>query len=145
MAVKHVGGTSVPGLAAKPIIDIVAGLPTTQSIEVLKDRLCGAGYIYRGEADDGVGHLFVLEPEPDIRTVHIHAVQHGSTYWSEYVCFRDLLRRDAELRDSYDQLKRKNAAAFPDDRKGYTAAKHTFVREVLRTRAGLKWENDGAA
>ena len=129
--VEHVGSTSVPGLSAKPIVDIVAGLPEPESMARVRTRLTEIGYIYRGEGEGGIGHLFVWESEPDVRTVHVHAVQHGSTHWKEYVCFRDALQQDPDLRLRYEQLKRWNAAAFSNDRKAYTAAKDGFVRDVL--------------
>lgn len=143
--VEHVGSTSVPGLSAKPIIDIVAGLPDADAMARLEARLTEIGFIYRGEGEGSVGHLFVWESEPDVRTVHVHAVPHGSAYWKEYVCFRDALRQDPDLRRRYEQLKRNNAATFSNDRKAYTAAKDSFVRDVLRTRAGLSWDDEGPA
>ena len=142
--VEHAGSTSVPQLSAKPIIDIVVGLPSIESIPRVKTRLVEIGYVYRGEGAGGIGHLFVWESEPDVRTAHVHVVQHGSPSWKEHVCFRDALQQDPDLRGRYDQLKRENAAAFPNDRKAYTAAKNSFVREVLRTRAGLSWDDEGA-
>lgn len=140
--VEHVGSTAVAGLSAKPIVDIVVGLPDVASVAALKSRLTHIGYIYHGEGEGGIGHLFVWESEPDIRTIHVHAVRHGSPYWKEYVCLRDILRQDADIRRRYEELKRKNATRFPNDRNGYTAAKNDFVREVLRERAGLAWEDE---
>ena len=140
VTVEHVGSTSVRHLSAKPIIDIVVGLSNLERMPRARARLVEIGYVYRGEGAGGVGHLFVWESEPDVRTVHVHAVQYGSTFWEEHVCFRDVLQQDADLRRAYERLKLENAAAFPTDRKAYTAAKNEFVREVLRTRAGLTWD-----
>lgn len=138
--VQHVGSTAVMGMSAKPIIDLVLGLEDIGSFESIRRPLSDIEYIYRGTGNGGVGHLLVRESEPEIRTVHVHVVPRGSTYWKEYVCFRDLLLQDECLRQEYEKLKQENAAAFRTDRDGYTAAKAEFVRGILSARAGLSWE-----
>jgi GrpB-like predicted nucleotidyltransferase (UPF0157 family) len=129
--VEHVGSTSVPGLSAKPIIDLALGLPSEDIIAEVKSALLGANFLYRGEGDGSVGHLFVREIEPDVRSVHLHAVLFGSHDWEDYVLFRDTLRDDSETRVAYGSLKRQNAKDFEHDRKGYTAAKEEFVQATL--------------
>ncbi len=136
---EHVGSTSVPGLSAKPILDIAIGMPSLDSIFELVRRLTDIGYIYRGEGEGGVGHLFVWESKPNFRTIHVHAVEYGTAHWKEYVCFRDLLRQNAYLRQQYGDLKVQIATDFQDDRRAYTDSKHEFIRSVLRQHAGLQW------
>ena len=138
--VEHAGSTSVPSLAAKPILDMVLGLPDPAPLAQVRSRLVDLGYIDRGKGEGGIGHLLVWEPEPDVRTVHVHAVLYGSTYWKQYVFFRDALRQDPELRRRYQELKRENERLFPRDRRGYMEAKDAFVRDALRTRFGLTWD-----
>jgi GrpB-like predicted nucleotidyltransferase (UPF0157 family) len=90
--VQHVGSTAVPDLPAKPILDIAAGVATFDAIREISRRLARIGYLYRGDHGDAGGHLFVIESAPDIRTIHLHVVQHSGTQWRDYLAFRDLLR-----------------------------------------------------
>lgn len=136
VVIEHAGSTSVPGLAAKPIIDVVMGLHDAADVSALSRRLTDAGYIYRGEGEGSVGHLFVWEPEPDVRSIHVHLVPFASSYWDDYVRFRDILRNDEDLCRRYEALKRKYAAKFPNDRSSYTASKHDMVRKILGNENG---------
>jgi GrpB-like predicted nucleotidyltransferase (UPF0157 family) len=135
--VQHVGSTSVPGLCAKPILDIAAGLAPDAEVEVLQERLVRTGYIYRGDAGEEGGRLFVLESAPDVRTQHLHLVAYGGAQWHNYLAFRDLMRRDAKTRSEYEALKQSLATAFAGDRKAYTAAKQDFIGGIL-ARADLR-------
>jgi GrpB-like predicted nucleotidyltransferase (UPF0157 family) len=135
--VEHVGGTSVPGLRAKPILDIAAGLKRGAQIEALQARLVAAGYIYAGDGGDDGGRLFVLESAPDVRTLHLHVVDHGGRQWRNYLAFRDFMRHDGEARADYERLKLSLAERFAGDRKAYTAAKQDFIGGIL-ARADLR-------
>ena len=130
--VEHVGSTSVPNLAAKPVLDIAVGTTRDDSFEPIKEAIGAVGYNYRGFQPNGVGHLLVRETEPNVRTVHVHVVAFGSADWNEYICFRDLLTSDGDIRRAYEDLKRTNAERYPDDRAAYTQAKHAFVQRALR-------------
>ena len=132
--VQHVGSTSVPDLPAKPILDIAAAVPTLQVLPELVARLTEIGYIYRGDGEDSGGHLFVRESSPEVRTIHVHAVQHEGSQWRNYLLFRNLLRQDVDLRKQYAELKAELASKFQDDRKTYTASKHNFIRRILEKR-----------
>ena len=131
IVVEHVGSTSVPGLIAKPILDLALGLPNTALIGEVIGLLTKAGFIYRGEGEGSVGFLFVWESEPDVRTIHLHAVQYPSAHWDDYIVLRDILRADPQILRSYEELKKYNAQKFAHDRKQYTSAKAKFVREVI--------------
>jgi GrpB-like predicted nucleotidyltransferase (UPF0157 family) len=130
---QHVGSTSVPDLPAKPILDIAAAVATLDAIPELVQRLTETGYIYRGDLGDAGGHLFVRESSPDVRTVHLHAVEHSGTQWRSYLLFRDLLQQDAGIRRQYAELKQELGKRFRDDRRSYTASKHEFIRGILKT------------
>ena len=131
--VQHVGSTAVPGLPAKPILDIAAGSVGTGAMLGIIGRLTHLGYIYRGDQGDAGGHLFALESPPDLRTVHLHVVEHGSPQWRDYLRFRDLLRDSPALRKRYAELKQDLAKRHPNDREAYTDSKAGFIREVLQT------------
>ena len=129
LAIEHVGSTAVPGLAAKPILDIGAGRQA--SIDSLRyvavfDSL---GYVYRG--DGGLpGREFFRRGE--LRSHHLHLVEREGLHWSRYLRFREALRADPALRDAYGELKRALAGEFPRDREGYITGKTDFVERVLR-------------
>ena len=128
--IEHIGSTAVPGLPAKPVIDImgaVRDLPSSQpAIEALQP-FNYSYFPYKAE----LMHWF-CKPTPASRTHHLHLVPFESQLWRERLAFRDCLRSDPATRDAYTQLKLKLAAQFHDDREAYTEAKTDFIRSVLQ-------------
>ena len=129
--IQHVGSTAVPGLPAKPIIDIAIAIESKKDIPSLARSLTDLGYIDRGDAGDDGGYLLVLEPAPEVRTVHIHVVESTDAQWRNYIRFRDLLRAREDMRERYGRLKRQLARENADDRRSYTAGKHEFIGGLL--------------
>ncbi len=129
--IQHVGSTAVPGLDAKPIIDIAVAVASVAVIPQCRQPLGALGYIDQGDAGQDGGYLFVKESTPDVRTHHLHLVAIDDPQWRTYLLLRDRLRTDATLRTGYARLKRALQQQFAQDRKGYTAAKHDFIRGVL--------------
>ncbi len=128
VAIKHVGSTAVPGLAAKPIIDILIGVRDYGGAERQVRPLEGIDYVFCGEA--GLpGRLFFRKGNP--RSHHAHVVEHGGEIWERTVLFRDLLRRSPELAREYGELKRELAARYRTDPPAYGKAKGPFVEAVL--------------
>ena len=129
LALEHMGSTSVPGLAAKPILDILAGYaPGAASVDDYVRALVAAGYTHRGE--QGIpGREFFRRGDP--RSYHLHLAVRGGAFWTSQLAFRDRLRADPALRDAYAELKRELAARFPRDREAYIDGKTAFVLEVL--------------
>jgi GrpB-like predicted nucleotidyltransferase (UPF0157 family) len=131
VAVVHVGSTAVPGLEAKPILDIAAAVRDQVPIDDVVTRLCANGsYAYDGDRRDDGGLLFV-GGEGAFRTVHVHVVGQGSRAWEDYLRFHALLRDDPDARDAYQTAKRQLARTFARDRPGYTKAKGIVVEELL--------------
>jgi len=131
VAVVHVGSTAVPGLEAKPILDIAAAVRDQVPIDDVVSRLCEKGsYAYDGDRRDDGGLLFV-RGEGTFRTVHVHVVGQGSRAWEDYLRFHALLRDDPDARDAYQTAKRQLARTFARDRPGYTKAKGIVVEELL--------------
>ena len=128
--VEHVGSTAVPGLVAKPIIDLAAGVGDARP-EAVRQPLERLGYLYRGDAGERGGLVFVLEDRPRHRVAHVHVVEYGGSQWRRYLAFRDLLRSEASVRAAYARLKIGLARTFPNDRKAYTDAKEGPVRDLL--------------
>ena len=131
VALEHVGSTAVPGLAAKPILDIVAGYSNPAKSEEMHDRVAPVGYVFHGDQGDEGGMLFIKGPESS-HTHYLHAVAIDSPQWRNYLGFRDALRASPELRETYEALKKSLAAQFPQDRLAYLDAKAAFIQDALR-------------
>jgi GrpB-like predicted nucleotidyltransferase (UPF0157 family) len=130
--VEHVGSTSVPGLAAKPIVDILLGAPSLAAIEGRIDRLAKIGYKHVSDREDELPQRrYFVKPAQGAARVHLHAVERTNAFWIDHLAFRDMLRADARLAAEYEALKRRLAERFPRDRAAYTDAKAPFIRSVL--------------
>jgi GrpB-like predicted nucleotidyltransferase (UPF0157 family) len=126
--VEHCGSTSVPGIPAKPIIDILIGLPVPIDLAAVAGALAAVGYEHATWA--GVpGHEVFGKGDP--RTHLLHVVPHGKDAWARMLAFRDALRADPALAAEYAAIKQDLAARFPDDRSTYTDGKSAFVARVL--------------
>ncbi|MGR6321302.1 GrpB family protein [Micromonospora soli] len=126
--VHHVGSTAVPGLAAKPVIDIMVGVADLESsrpcIELLKP-LSYCYWPYRAE----VMHWF-CKPRPSHRTHHLHLVPTGSPRYLNVLAFRDYLRTHPDARADYEALKRDLAGRYPNDREAYTEGKTDLIGKL---------------
>lgn len=133
LQLEHVGGTSIPGMCAKPVLDIAAGRPRGTSAQDVVAALEQAGYEHRGER--GVpGRQFFRRGEP--RAYHLHLVEEGGPLWRDYLAFRDYLRVHAEAARQFADLKRALAARFSQDREAYMIAKSSHVQDILRLARG---------
>jgi GrpB-like predicted nucleotidyltransferase (UPF0157 family) len=133
LRLEHVGGTSIPGMCAKPVLDIAAGRPRDASTRDYVTALQRAGYEHRGER--GVpGRQFFCRGEP--RAYHVHLVEEGGPLWRDYVAFRNFLRAHAEAARQFADLKRVLAARFSQDREAYMNAKSSHVQDILRLASG---------
>jgi GrpB-like predicted nucleotidyltransferase (UPF0157 family) len=133
--VEHVGSTSVPGLAAKPVIDVMARFEDLDAaVAEFGDALAAAGWSYVPPFLDQRGwrRFFVLPDETgEHRAAHLHLIEAGHPRWQEQLDFRDALRADPALRDGYARLKQNLIEAHSGEREAYTEGKAGFVREVL--------------
>jgi GrpB-like predicted nucleotidyltransferase (UPF0157 family) len=125
---EHVGSTSIPGLCAKPILDIAAGRAPGSALPDCIAALVRAGYEHRGER--GVpGREFFCRGEP--RAYHLHLVVEGGPLWRDYLVFRDYLRAHPEAVRAFAETKRALAARLTRDREAYTLAKTPHVEAIL--------------
>jgi len=135
---EHVGSTAVPGLAAKPIIDVDVVVASPRLLPAVIERLKGLGYQRLGEL--GVPGReafrtppsFVLEEQSPLRAAHhLYVLRNDSQELARHVAFRDALRADAALAKEYAALKRRLAAELGHDREAYTEAKTGFIHAAL--------------
>jgi GrpB-like predicted nucleotidyltransferase (UPF0157 family) len=127
-AIEHYGSTAVPGLPAKPILDLLVGTDQFGDPVPFVTRLAPLGYEYASWA--GVpGHQVFGRGRP--RTHLLHLVPFGGPAWQRALGFRDRLRADSTLRDEYAALKHALAERYPTDRAQYTAEKASFIDRVV--------------
>jgi GrpB-like predicted nucleotidyltransferase (UPF0157 family) len=135
--IQHVGSTAVPGVPAKPVLDILVGVEDFDEASVCVAPLENIGYCYRGEYGIPRRHYFV---KGDPRTHHLHMVERDSNHWSVTVTFRDFLNRDSNAANAYAEAKQSLAAKYSRDRAMYQREKDKVVERLLalaaRSRGG---------
>ena len=136
IAIHHIGSTSVPGLSAKPIIDILVVLRDTESIGRFSDRMEQLGYRVRGECLDAEipgtpGRYYFSKDDKGIRTHQVHACAEGHSEIVDKIAFRNYLSAHQRVTAEYGTLKRELAQRFRQDNIGYMRGKDAFVRAAL--------------
>lgn len=128
--VEHIGSTAVFGLAAKPVIDIMAGVTSLDESRPAIPVLATVGYVYFPYQPEQK-HWF-CKPSPAFRTHHLHLIPVGSKQWNEQLAFRNYLRQDSVAAREYAELKRLLATQYEFDREAYTEAKGPFIQRILK-------------
>jgi GrpB-like predicted nucleotidyltransferase (UPF0157 family) len=133
VTIEHVGSTAVPGLAAKPIIDLAVGV---RSLAEAQARCIGAlqtlGYTYIPEYRSWLpDELFFRKGVPGPWTHHVHVMEPSTSDWERRLLFRDYLRAHPDAAEAYMDLKRRLAVAFKDDIAAYRTGKGAFVQEAV--------------
>ncbi len=134
VAIYHVGSTAVPGLAAKPIIDLLVAVPDLRPGSFYAPYLQPLGYRFHDHPEN-TDRRYFSKGAP--HTHHLHIVEARSPALEVHLRFRDALRTRPELLEKYARTKRELAARYPDDRAAYTEAKTACVQEILAA-----WERD---
>jgi GrpB-like predicted nucleotidyltransferase (UPF0157 family) len=134
--VDHVGSTAVPGLAAKPIVDLQASVAAITPVDAYVAPLERLGYLFVPDPASPEFHFFAKPPERP-RAFHLHVCEAGSRDERRHLAVRDYLRAHPDAAGEYDAFKRALVAAAPGDRLAYIAGKEPFMR-ALEERA-LRW------
>jgi GrpB-like predicted nucleotidyltransferase (UPF0157 family) len=138
--VEHIGSTAVPGLAAKPVIDLQVAVPALADEGSYRPALESLGLILRAREP---GHRFFRPPASAARTVHVHVCQRDSDWERKHILFRDFLRSHAEYRRRYERLKRALADTHKADRARYVAGKSKFICQTLSDAARWAAKDSG--
>jgi GrpB-like predicted nucleotidyltransferase (UPF0157 family) len=130
-SIEHFGSTSVPGLGAKPIIDIIAGLDSQKIADRCLPALAAIGYddVTPEPTDDD--WYYCLGKGLHSPGVHLHLVKHGSDFWMRHILFRDYLRTHPDTAKEYFELKLRLVEKYADMREVYTESKTDFIENVL--------------
>jgi GrpB-like predicted nucleotidyltransferase (UPF0157 family) len=142
LAIHHIGSTSVPGLAAKPLIDLMPEVSELEVIDRARTAIEAAGYAFWGEYGIA-GRRFCPRIAADgTRLANVHCFATGDPGLARHLAFRDYLRAHPELASAYAAEKRRCAALHPDDAAAYSDAKSAFVRR-LEADALAWWREHG--
>ena len=136
VAVHHVGSTAIPGISAKPIIDILLAVREVERLDERGSEMAGLGYEARGEF--GLpGRRFFAKDTDGQRTHQIHAYATGNPELERHLAFRDYMISHPEDARAYGRLKEELARRFPTDIVGYMDGKDAFIKEMERK--ALAW------
>ena len=127
-AIEHIGSTAIPGLAAKPVIDIMAGVYALEESRPAIAAATELGYCYAPYQVESE-HWF-CKPSPAFRTHHLHLIPVGTPQWHRPIAFRDYLRAHSDVAVEYEALKHQLAREHRLDREAYTQAKRPFINRI---------------
>jgi GrpB-like predicted nucleotidyltransferase (UPF0157 family) len=134
--IEHIGSTAVPMLSAKPVIDLMAGVPSLARADAILPILCANGYTTSAEFNATlVDSRWLMRHSEGRRTHHLHLMIFDGVGWRKRLRFRDALRVNAEIRGRYEDLKAKLVEEAGADREAYTAMKTGFIEETLERTA----------
>jgi GrpB-like predicted nucleotidyltransferase (UPF0157 family) len=129
--IAHIGSTSVRGLAAKPVIDILIGLPDFALADSFVPKITALGYEYISKYEDEMPfRRFFAKNLGDVRTHQIHMVETGGDFWTRHLAFRDYLRQNPATAAEYAALKKRLAAREWTDVNAYADAKTEFIKDI---------------
>jgi GrpB-like predicted nucleotidyltransferase (UPF0157 family) len=127
--IQHVGSTSIPGLPAKPIIDIAVAVVDFDEAMVCIPLVEALGYEYRGEFGIPRRHYFTKGAP---RTFHLHMVEIDSAQWQNLLLFRDYLNKHPQVAEEYTEVKTQLALKYPQNREVYLEGKASFIEKVIQ-------------
>lgn len=129
--IEHVGSTAVPGMAAKPIIDLMLGLRDFSQANSLIPKITAQGYLYISKHEDVMpDRRFFTKQQGQTKTHHIHMVEIGSDFWERHLLFRNYLRQNPEAARDYTALKKELTQREWRDGNEYANAKTEFIRGI---------------
>lgn len=133
ITVHHIGSTSIPGLAAKPVIDMIPVVRDIMQVDLKKDAMQSLGYEVKGEFGIAFRRYFqknIVENGKTIRTHNVHVFEQENPEIERYLLFKDYLIKHPDQRDAYAVLKINSAIKYPNDVNAYTESKDTFVLDI---------------
>ncbi len=130
ISIHHIGSTAIPGLSAKPVLDIMPLVRDISKVETYNRAMMDAGYQPKGEYGIVGRRFFVKGGEAD-RTHHLHVYERDHSEVERHLAFRDYLAAHPDEAQEYGLLKKRLAREFRDDIDGYMAGKDSFIKGIL--------------
>ena len=128
--IQHVGSTAIPGISAKPIIDIAVGVKSIDDLEPLIDIFTKAGYDVRNSIAEK-GEILARKGSSECRTHYIHVEPYGGEYWQNHILFKRFMLDRPEYVAPYEEMKQEMFAKYADNRLEYTAHKSGFISNII--------------
>jgi GrpB-like predicted nucleotidyltransferase (UPF0157 family) len=138
--IYHIGSTSVPGLAAKPVVDIMPLVHDIEGVEPFNEAMAALGYIAKGEGGIA-GRRFFIKPSETERTHHVHIFQVGSGDVLRHLAFRNYLIAHPAEAELYAKMKIELARQFPEDIFGYMDGKDAWIKATEQK--AIAWIENG--
>ena len=134
LIIEHIGSTAIPGIQAKPIVDLMIGVSNLKDAEEFVSPLESIGYSFWRDNPEKNRFYFVKGLRQfggTGRTHHIHIVERTSKFWQDHISFRNYLRANSDAAGDYQKLKSGLANKFREDREAYTDGKTEFIQRIL--------------
>lgn len=141
LAIHHIGSTSIPGISAKPVIDLCLEVSGLGDLDAQTASLEALGYEALGEYGIARRRFFLRDDASGVRTHHVHAFATGDTEIARHLAFRDYLRAHPVVAEAYGRLKEELAGRHPGDLEAYMEGKDPFIKE--HEAKALEWSAEG--
>lgn len=130
--IEHIGSTAIPGIKAKPILDIMLAIEYLDNWQQIQKPLTQLGYEFRKDFRKEQQHILFVKGSEESRTHYLKITELNSKFWIDNVLFRDFLTQNTKYRDQYQKLKERLSKQYQDNRELYTRDKEEFILKVLR-------------
>jgi len=136
LAIEHIGSTAIPGMDAKPILDLMVAVDSIDDFSRYTPELESLGYSFMRDNQSEQEHVLYVKGPEECRTHYLKLTTLGSNFWHEHILFRDYLISHPDRAEAYKKLKHELLEKFADDRPRYTNDKAAFIKEIIRIAGG---------